>query len=747
MGEPGIGKTSLCEQLATYVALRGGTTLVGHCYEEGSVSLPYLAFVEAVRSYVLSQEVEDLKTVLGSGAGEVARIVLDVRERLKVEPSPPGDPEEDRYRLMQAVAAFLRNAAAARPLLLVLEDLHNADRGTLDVLTHVAHNVSGARLLIVGTYRDVEVHRGHPLSGTLAELGRISSVSRIVLRGLTSEEVQQMMSSIAAEEVPWGLAEAVYRQTEGNPLFVQEVLRFLIEEGLFARAEGRASAIESMYTSIPEGLRDVIGRRLSRLSAECNRVLRIAAVIGQEFRLDVLERVAGVPEDSLFAALEEARDVAVVEENSSVGGVVSFRFTHAFFRQTLYEESIAPRRIKLHQQVGRAIEAVHAGRLEERATELAEHFSNSSDADDLPKSLRYAEVAARRATAVYAHAEAARLLDQALQVHEVLDPGDRGKRCDLLLALGEALLPAGEPRRAFETVAPEALALGEALGDGERASMACQMALTGMMRYGSGTMLATPEYRQWAQRADGYAAPGTRERVHADRALSAVRYGEERRKESRELAQRALKEARQLEDPETLFFAALGILGRPQAPQHHEEQLRLATGVLRAVPQRRERQDPGGGAASVRVCPPRAGKAGPCRGAVAKPGRARVTHSGRRTGPAVSKQRASSRDAGWSPRGCPGERNGPLRQGQRDRLAGAWAPVRRRGHLPPPALFGQGRGGYGGLDPGVRHGRRAAGLGGVTAKGALHRPSGPTCGGPGRAERAARGAKQWAGSG
>src|SRR5262249_48881744 len=157
VGEPGIGKTSLCEQLATYVAMRGGRTLVGHCYEEGSLSLPYLPFVEALRTYVLMRDSDDLRRELGSGAAEVARIVSEVRERVKVEPAPAADPEEARYRLLQAATGFLRNASTMQPLVIVLEDLHDADRGTLDLLAHLARSLTGSRLLVAGTYRDIEV--------------------------------------------------------------------------------------------------------------------------------------------------------------------------------------------------------------------------------------------------------------------------------------------------------------------------------------------------------------------------------------------------------------------------------------------------------------------------------------------------------------------------------------------------------------------------------------------------------------
>jgi len=211
VGEPGIGKTSLCEQLATYVALRGGKTLAGRCYEEGSLSLPYLPFVEAMRSYVLARDPDGLKGDLGSGAAEVARIVSEIRDRVSVELHPAGDAEEERWRLLQAVTGFLRNASSVQPLLLVLEDLHDADRGTLDLLVHLSRNLEGARILIAGTYRDVEVDRAHPLSGVLADLRRSRDFLRVPLRGLTAEEVQRMMASVAQREIPWALAELLHR--------------------------------------------------------------------------------------------------------------------------------------------------------------------------------------------------------------------------------------------------------------------------------------------------------------------------------------------------------------------------------------------------------------------------------------------------------------------------------------------------------------------------------------------------------
>ena len=577
VGEPGIGKTTICEQLGTYAKLRGGMTLVGHCYEEGSLSLPYLAFVEAMRSYVLERDADGLRSDLGSGASEVARIVSEVRERLDVEPSDPGDPEQDRYRLMQSVTSFLTNASSVQPLVIVLEDLHDADRGTLDMLTHVSRNLSGARLMLVGTYRDVEVDRSHPLSGTLAELRRVANFDRIGLRGLTADEVQRMMAAISGHDVQWGVSEAVHRQTEGNPLFVQEVLRYLVEEGMLARSHDGSARQTPPEMRIPEGLTDVIGKRLSRLSSEANGVLSVAAVIGRDFRIDVLEKVADQSEDDLFAALEEAQAAAVIEERSATGTGVGFRFAHAFFRQTLYEETFAPRRLRLHQQVGRALEEAYGPRLGEHAAELAEHFGQSTEADDLEKALNYSEMAARRAMAVYAYSEAVHQLERCLQVQEVVNPDDDTRRCDLLhLALGEAAIAGDDPERAIDTTAPEALEIAQRLGDKVRSVRACRVA-TDAIGHRLGMLHGRwPEYRRWVEVADEQAEPGTRNRIWADLELSRLSLVAGRWDESWMLAQRAIDQSRELGDRDSLFHGASRILGRPCAPKHQKERASLA---------------------------------------------------------------------------------------------------------------------------------------------------------------------------
>jgi len=523
VGEPGIGKTALCEELKTYVGVRGGQTLVGHCYEEGSLSLPYLAFVEAMRSYVLERDPDDLREVLGTGATHVGRIVSEIGDRLQIELPEPANPEEERYRLMQSVSEFLTHAASLQPMLIVLEDLHDADQETLDMLAFVSRQLPDTRMLIVGNYRDVEVDRAHPLSKALAELRRAANYNRILLRGLNADEVQRMLAAITRQDMAWGIAEGVHRQTEGNPLFVQEVLRHLVEEGHMSRKGGRWGVVgqSDILMRIPEGLRDVIGKRLSLLSAECNHLLSIAAVIGREFRLRVLREVADVPEDDLLSVLEEARAMAVVEELPSVAGTVTYRFTHAYFRQTLYEEMIAPRRNRLHQQIAMVLEKQYGSRLRDHAAELAEHFSHSTDTADLRKAVDYGGMAAKQALTVFAFGEAVRLQEQAVQVQEVLDPDDKERRCDLLLTLADTLLYAGEARRVLDVAAPAALSLAEESGNQGQASQACFLALLALARYGPGYLGTGPAMRssealEWAGRADRHAKPGTVDRDLAD---------------------------------------------------------------------------------------------------------------------------------------------------------------------------------------------------------------------------------------
>jgi len=588
VGEPGIGKTAITQQLATYVTMRGGLTLVGHCYEEGSLSLPYLAFVEAMRTYVLNRDELDLFREMGSGASEVARIVSEVRDKLNVEPRPATNPDEDRYRLFQAVTDFLSNAANVQPLLIVLEDLHDADKGTLDLLVYIARRQSKSRILIVGTYRDVEVDRTHPLASILAELRRVSTYQRVLLRGLTIDEVQRMLSGLSGQAIQWQMAEGVHRQTEGNPLFIQEVVRYLVEDGLIVRQSGEWRAVDPdrLLMSIPEGLRDVIGKRLSNLSEKCGQVLSIAAVMGREFRFEVLQRLSDMADNDLYEALKEAAAAAVIEERTQAAGAVMYRFTHAFMRQALYEEMIAPRRNSLHVAIAKTLEEIFAARLSEHAVELSDHFSHSTNPEDLAKAVHYGEMAAERATAVFDYGEAIRLLEQSIQVQDVLDPEDKGKKCDLLISLCEALRLVGFPRRVLDKEALSALALAEEIEDRKRIADICRLAMNALAFYGAGPGLASPEMEKWAHKIDQYAEPGTIERAMADCELGIVEFSSrdpKRQINGVKLLDQSLELSRRLGEQEIYKSIATFWLFYVTAPQHEKKRLSLAEGFFNNI--------------------------------------------------------------------------------------------------------------------------------------------------------------------
>jgi predicted ATPase len=580
-GEPGIGKTALCEQLASFVSARSGLPLVGHWYPEGSAGVPYQPFVEIFESFAHEKrDVEALRMELGRpSVGEVARVAPALRNRLQVELPSSENPEDDRLRLLSGLLECLRGIGAARRVLLVLEDLHDADRGTLDLLVYLARHLASTPVFVVGTYRDVDVDRAHPLAATLADLRRISQFERVHLGELSVDEVQRLLATSSQQAIPRPLAELVHRRTAGNALFAHELLRFLLSEGLVEPRDGVLRRVDeaSLAGQMPEGLRDVVGRRLSRLSPEANQMLSIASVIGREFSLDVLRRVHGRP-DELEGALEEAVGAVMVEERSAVASMITYRFTHAFFQQTLYDEILGPRRMRLHQQIARALEEVHARRLDEHAAELAEQYAFSSAAPDLVKAVSYGEMAARRATEVFAYGEAARQLERALAVQDLVDPDDAARQCDLLLAQGEALYSAGETERVIAQVAPDALKRANAIGDRSRAFRACRLALDCLFLRGIASAPALPAYITWAERASDYAEHDSIERVQADQALALAWWGQGRLRGMRALLLESLNLARRLGDPETLFRAAFLLLAQC-APQHWEERVRLAAEV------------------------------------------------------------------------------------------------------------------------------------------------------------------------
>jgi tetratricopeptide (TPR) repeat protein len=459
VGEPGIGKTRTAEELATYARLRRAQVLWGRCYE-GEGAPAYWPWVQAIRSYVHDRDPQALLSEMGSGASDIAQVVSEVRQRLPGLPEPPPvSPEQARFRLFDAITTFLKNAGGGQPVVLVLDDLHWADKPSLLLLQFLARELRGARLLVIGTYRDVDLRRQHPLSQTLGELAREELAHRIVLRGLGREDVARFVEITAGIKPPPALVDAVYKETEGNPFFVNEVVRLLVADGRLERPE----TVRSWSVSIPQSVREVVGRRLDHLSVECNRVLTIASVVGREFGVDVLEPVSGLTGDRLLELLEEAVAARVIVEVPRQVG--RYSFAHALIRETLYEELSTTRRVRLHRQLGETLETLYGGNPEPHLAELAYHFFEAAQGGDVDRAIAYAVRAGDRAADTMAHEEAVRQYEMALQAFELR--GGRGTgRCAMLLKLGETLWKAGEYDRARE-VAREAADIARRLGDAE----------------------------------------------------------------------------------------------------------------------------------------------------------------------------------------------------------------------------------------------------------------------------------------
>jgi DNA-binding CsgD family transcriptional regulator len=437
-GEPGIGKTRLAEELAAAATSRGALVLWGRCWE-GAGAPAFWPWVQVVRAYVELGDPAALRADMGAGAADIAQLVPAVRARLPELPAPPPvEPEAARFRLFDSLTGFLRAAAARRPLLLVLDDLHWADVPSLAMLRFASRELEGASLLLLGIYRHVEVGRGHPLRGALADLSR-GQHRRLLLGGLDQGEAADFVALVAGVEPSTELAAALHRQTDGNPFFLTEVVRLLASQDRLGHA---APGLPPPGAGLPEGVRAVVAERLDRLSERCRRVLEVAAVLGRDFELRAVQGATGLEADPLLELLEEAEAARVVA--AVPGELGRWRFAHALVREVLYEGLPAARRVRLHGRVGEALEAADATDPGAHLAELAHHYVAAAPGGQVDRAVRVATLAGRRALELLAWEEAAELFERALVALELAERPDQGRRCELLLAVGEARMAASD---------------------------------------------------------------------------------------------------------------------------------------------------------------------------------------------------------------------------------------------------------------------------------------------------------------
>ncbi len=424
-GEPGIGKTRLSLEFARTRAAERSTVLIGYSDEENLV--PYQPFVECLSWYLRNCPEAELWGQLAAigGGGELAPFVPELRNLIPDLPSPlPMDPEGQRYRLFEAVAGMLAVASRARPMLLMFDDLHWADRPTLLLLRHVMRSARTGSFAIVATYRESELDRTHPLAETLITIRRERGTTRLVLHGLKITHVKALVNSIVGPNAPSQLPQVVLDSTDGNPFFATEMLQHLKETGAISSLSGMTGRkIDVGDIGLSEGIKEVIGQRLSRLTEACNRVLSFASIVGREFDATLLEAVADLHDDQLLDVLEEATRAQLIRESLEVNG--RFEFMHALIRETLYSELSSPRRVRLHRRIADAIERLSQSKPNPPLAELAYHFSQAASADVVDKAIDYAIRAGDRAADALAHEEAARLFDIALHSLEFTPEGSR----------------------------------------------------------------------------------------------------------------------------------------------------------------------------------------------------------------------------------------------------------------------------------------------------------------------------------
>jgi class 3 adenylate cyclase len=434
-GEPGIGKTRLLQEFAAAARRQGALVLFGRCLE-GAWVPPYHPFVEAITGHAAQAGASTLRADLGPAAGPLAQLVPELRELLPDVPTAERlQPDEERLRLLDAVARSLAGLTAHGPVVLVLDDLHWADPSTLMTLRHIARVLVGHRLLLVGSYRSDEA--GPELLEALGALRAEAEVTAVHLHSLPADSLRRMLGDLAAAPVSAALADAIQRDTRGNPFFAREVILHLQEtQAMQPDAEGALQA-DLPLAAVPQGLRDVLARRRARLPQDANRFLDTAAAFDGPFPFAIVAEVAALDDDAALAALDEVLDAGLIEADVTPE---RYQFGHALIRHAVYADLNPSRRLRLHRKLAHALEAAQAAfRTRVTPAEVAAQYHRSAVLPGADAGVAPALEAADQAQAASAHGEAASFLGMACELAPSGDDRLPRLRARLGLALAWAL--------------------------------------------------------------------------------------------------------------------------------------------------------------------------------------------------------------------------------------------------------------------------------------------------------------------
>jgi class 3 adenylate cyclase len=464
-GEPGIGKTRLAEEIAGHAATNGARVLWGRCWEGGGAPA-FWPWIQLIRGSRGSGTPDPVLAALEPELTYIAQLIPELRSS-RAQPqsveessaavslgeiSPRSGPE--RFRLFDAVTTVFKRLAAGSPLMMVLDDIHAADEDSLVLLRFLARELKQSCILVVATYRELEVRQSAGHAALVAEIGREGTA--VPLRGLNLEEVSDFVRRIGNISADHEMITSLRRATGGNPFFLDEIARLMAAE----RAEGRPDRPVQGF-AIPDSIRSAIRRRISPLTERTKSLLTVASVIGNEFDLALLQEASGIPAAQVLASLGEAAAHAVIVEAT---GPEPYRFTHAIIAEALRTELGVTARAQVHQQIAAALERVHANDLAPLA-KLAHHCIQALPIGSAQKAVEYSRRGAARARSQLAFAEAVRLCGMTLRALDATGRPDEVERCQTLLAMGEAQAQGGsldEARQAFEQAAHVARRLGRA---------------------------------------------------------------------------------------------------------------------------------------------------------------------------------------------------------------------------------------------------------------------------------------------
>jgi class 3 adenylate cyclase/tetratricopeptide (TPR) repeat protein len=466
-GEPGIGKTSLVAQASRIAYGAGASILYGHCEED--LSVPYQPWITALSQLIDHADENTLAKFVESNGLALARLLPGLARRVSMVPPVAGtDADAERFLILEGVARLLAMTSTTTPVVVVLDDLHWADAASLQLLRHLVASALPMAALVVGTFRESDLSRSHPLTGALADLRREACVDRIALAGLEDIDIIDLLEAAAGHEMTHdgvALAHAIRRETAGNPFFVVEVVRHLAETGAFVQDDKGHWTLSGDLDSLglPASVREVVAHRVARLGQDTERALSLASVVGRDFDLDVLSQLIEADEDQLIDVLEQATSAGLITESDDRAG--HYRFVHALIQHSLYQDLSATRRQRAHHRVAEALEEVGSAADNDRLAELARHWMAATRPAETGKALYYARRAGEAALAAYSPLDAIKWYSQALDLSSREPQEDERERCVLLVGLGKAQRQAGQPDHRNTLLEAANIAIG--LGDTE----------------------------------------------------------------------------------------------------------------------------------------------------------------------------------------------------------------------------------------------------------------------------------------